>query len=162
MLHPRYFGNQLHNYVYEKLYNEIEGTCLGRFGYIIAITSITEIGAGMFEHAGGLAKFPILYKAIVFRPFKGEIMDGIVKQVNRMGIFVDIGPVTCFINRHSIPAHYEFEANVVPACYKTQSDDPAITVQEKIRVKIIGTRIDMSGLFAIGTLMDDFLGVIDN
>lgn len=162
VLHPKYFGRQLHNCVREKLYNEIEGTCLGRFGYIIAITSITDIGLGVVDHAGGLATFHILYKAIVFRPFKGEIMDGVVKQINRVGIFVDIGPVSCFINRHSIPPHYEYEANIVPACYKAQSDDPAITVEEKIRVKIIGTRIDMSGLFAVGTLMDDFLGIIDN
>lgn len=151
----------MHDSIREKLYFEIEGACIGRYGYIIAITSITDIGSGFVDHSGGLATFHIKYKAIVFRPFKSEIMDGVVKQVNHVGIFVDIGPVSCFINRHSIPAHYEYEPSILPACYKS-AEDPAITVEEKIRVKIIGTRLDMSGLFVVGTLMDDFLGIVEN
>lgn len=140
----------------------MEGSCLGRYGYIVAITSISDIGVGIADNSGGLVTFHVKYKAIVFRPFKGEVMDGVVKQINHVGIFVDIGPISCFINRHSIPAHYEYETSIVPACYKTKSDDPAITVEEKIRVKIIGMRIDLSGLFVVGTLMDDFLGIIEH
>lgn len=89
------------------------------------------------------------------------MLDAIVRQINHVGIFVDIGAVSCFINRHSIPSHYEFHAGV-PPCYKSEGEEPVITTEEKIRVKIIGTRTDLSGLFAVGTLMDDFLGIIEN
>ena len=31
---------------------------------------------------------------------------------------------------------------------------------DEIRLKIVGTRVDASDIFAIGTLMDDFLGLV--
>lgn len=149
VLHPRYFGPQIHDIIREKLYREVEGTCLGQYGYIITITCIDDIGAGVLYAEGGMARYEVKYKAIVFRPFKGEVLEAVVKQVNKIGIFVEIGAVTCFINRHSIPSHYEFHGEV-PACYKSEGDEPSISVEEKIRVKVIGVRMDMSGLFAIG------------
>ena len=161
VLHPRYFGPQLTNIVKEKLYQEVEGTCSSAFGYIIQVTCIDQIGFGILNRDIGMAHYEIKYKAIVFRPCKGEVIDAIVQQVNKLGIFVSAGALTCFINRHSIPPHYSFQAEI-PHCYKSENDDFAIVAEEKIRVKIIGVRTDMSGMFAIGTLMDDYLGVIDS
>lgn len=40
------------------------------------------------------------YKAIVFRPFKGEVLDAVVTQINKIGLFCEIGPMQCFISRH--------------------------------------------------------------
>ena len=39
-------------------------------------------------------------KAIVFRPFKGEVLDAIITQVNKVGLFTQIGPLSCFVSRH--------------------------------------------------------------
>ncbi len=41
-----------------------------------------------------------LSQAIVFRPFKGEVLDAIVTQVNKVGLFTQIGPLSCFVSRH--------------------------------------------------------------
>jgi DNA-directed RNA polymerase subunit E'/Rpb7 len=161
-LHPRYFGSQVLNMVANKLYADVEGTCYGRKGYIVSVTSIESIGAGIVSADDGMVHYrDIKFNAIVFRPFKGEVCDSIVKQVNKVGIFVEIGPMTCFINRHSIPKQYTFENSNVP-CYKSEGDDPPIIIDEHIRVKIIGIKMDMSGLFAVGSLLEDFLGVIEN
>lgn len=178
VLHPRYFGPEIRKTIKDKLYREIEGTCLGQYGYVITITCIDDIGTGVLFCESGMAHYEIRYKAIVFRPFKGEVLEAIVKQVNKIGIFAEIGGVTCFINRHSIPSHYQYQGGI-PACYKSEGDEPAIFVEENIRVKIIGVRMDMSGLFTVGelmfeekknlnkefffsgTLMDDYLGVIE-
>ena len=37
--------------------------------------------------------FPIRYMAVVFRPFKGEVLDAIVTTVNKMGFFAEVGPL---------------------------------------------------------------------
>ncbi|KAJ9596871.1 hypothetical protein L9F63_012127, partial [Diploptera punctata] len=37
--------------------------------------------------------------------------------------------------------------------------DVVIQADDEIRLKIVGTRVDASGIFAIGTLMDDYLGL---
>ena len=31
--------------------------------------------------------------AVVFRPFKGEVLDAIVTTVNKMGFFAEVGPL---------------------------------------------------------------------
>ena len=37
--------------------------------------------------------FPMRYMAVVFRPFKGEVLDAVVTTVNKMGFFAEVGPL---------------------------------------------------------------------
>lgn len=67
-----------------KLYADVEGTCSGQFGYIIAVVSILDIGKGMVLSGSGQAEFITRYRAIVFKPFKGEVVDGVVNNVNKV------------------------------------------------------------------------------
>ena len=46
MLHPSYFGPRMQQYLESKLYSDVEGTCSGQFGFIIAVVSISDIGKG--------------------------------------------------------------------------------------------------------------------
>ena len=66
LLHPRYFGPQLIKTVRKMLFNEVEGKCIGkyvmmriidletssfhhRYGYVIAVTSIDNVGVGKIQ-----------------------------------------------------------------------------------------------------------------
>ena len=71
-------------YLESKLYADVEGTCSGQFGYIIAVVSILDIGTGMVLPGSGQAEFITRYRAIVFKPFKGEVVDGVVNNVNKV------------------------------------------------------------------------------
>lgn len=71
-------------YLESKLYADVEGTCSGQFGYIIAVVSILDIGKGMVLSGSGQAEFITRYRAIVFKPFKGEVVDGVVNNVNKV------------------------------------------------------------------------------
>lgn len=107
-----------------KLYSDVEGTCSGQFGYIIAVVSILDIGKGMVLSGSGQAEFITRYRAIVFKPFKGEVVDGVVNNVNKvrclvyyiqilmqpfyiwstqMGFFAEVGPLTVFVS-HQVKA----------------------------------------------------------
>jgi DNA-directed RNA polymerase subunit E'/Rpb7 len=55
-----------------------------RYGFVIAVTSIDNIGAGLIQPGQGFVVYPVKYKAIVFRPFKGEVLDAVVTQVNKV------------------------------------------------------------------------------
>lgn len=48
------------------------------------MTTIDSIGAGLIQPGQGFVVYPVKYKAIVFRPFKGEVLDAIVTQVNKV------------------------------------------------------------------------------
>ena len=86
MLHPSYFGPRMQQYLESKLYSDVEGTCSGQFGFIIAVVSISDIGKGMVVPGNGQAEFITRYRAIVFKPFKGEVVDGVVHNVTRVRI----------------------------------------------------------------------------
>ncbi|XP_045023385.1 DNA-directed RNA polymerase II subunit RPB7 isoform X2 [Daphnia magna] len=143
LLHPRYFGPQLMETVKQKLFTEVEGTCTGKYGFVIAVTTIDTIGAGIIQPGQGFVVYPVKYKAIVFRPFKGQVLDAVVTQVNK-----------------SIPSDMQFDPNSTPPCYKTQDEDVVIQQDDEIRIKIVGLRVDATDIFAIGTLMDDYLGLV--
>jgi hypothetical protein len=87
MLHPSYFGPRMQQYLESKLYSDVEGTCSGQFGFIIAVVSISDIGKGMVISGNGQAEFVTRYRAIVFKPFKGEVVDGVVHNVTRVRVF---------------------------------------------------------------------------
>ena len=53
-------------------------------GFVIAVTTIDNIGAGVIQPGRGFVLYPVKYKAIVFRPFKGEVVDAVVTQVNKV------------------------------------------------------------------------------
>ncbi|KAH7941810.1 hypothetical protein HPB49_017669 [Dermacentor silvarum] len=71
-----------------------------RYGFVVAVTTIDNIGGGLIQPGRGFVVYPVRYKAIVFRPFKGEVLDAVVTQVNKVGLFTEIGPLSCFISRH--------------------------------------------------------------
>jgi DNA-directed RNA polymerase II subunit RPB7 len=108
--------------VKQKLLSEVEGTCSGKYGFIIAITTIDNIGSGMIQPGRGYVVYPVEYEAIVFRPFKGEVLDATVSQVNKIGLRCEIGPLECFVSRHCIPAEMEFDANSSSPCYKSKDE----------------------------------------
>lgn len=153
--------------VKQKLYSEVEGTCTGKYGFVIAVTTIDHIESGIIQPGQGFVVYPVKYKAIVFRPFKGEVLDAVVTQVNKVGMFAEIGPLSCFISHHvstrvrllstvwvinvlnpfqSIPADMQYCPNGNPPCYKSKDEDVVIAAEDKIRLKIVGTRVDATGI----------------
>jgi len=72
------------SFLENKLYSDVEGTCSGAYGYIIAVIGITDHGKGMVMSGTGQAEFVCRYNAIVFKPFKNEVVDGVVGEVNKV------------------------------------------------------------------------------
>lgn len=76
----------------------------------------------MIQPGRGYVVYPVEYKAIVFRPFKGEVLDATVSQVNKIGLRCEIGPLECFVSRHCIPVDMEFDPNSSSPCYKSKDE----------------------------------------
>jgi DNA-directed RNA polymerase II subunit RPB7 len=72
-LHPSYFGRNMHELVTTKLVKDVEGTCAGDY-YIIAIMDTFDVSEGRILPGSGLAEFTVGYRAVVWRPFKGEVV----------------------------------------------------------------------------------------
>lgn len=91
-------GVHLENFIILCLNYDLKMTCLTKFndntnivfhyryGFVISVTLIDNIGAGIIQPSRGFVVYPVKYKAIVFRPFKGEVLDAVVTQVNKVHI----------------------------------------------------------------------------
>ncbi|KAJ1825879.1 DNA-directed RNA polymerase II subunit, partial [Coemansia sp. RSA 2599] len=158
-LHPSFLGPRMREFVTKRLYQDVEGTCTGRYGYIVAVIAILEIQMGKIIPGHGSAEFEVKYSAILFKPFKNEVIDASVHTVSKVGFFASAGPLEIFISRAFIPAEMEFNPNSNPPSY--QSEEVKVEKGTLVRVKISGTRIDATQIFAIGTIKEDYLGVIE-
>ena len=53
---------------------------------------------GKLKEGTGWAEFKLQYDAIVFRPFKGEVLECVVREVNKFGFFAECGPQQVFVS----------------------------------------------------------------
>ena len=83
VLAPQHFGPKLRETLYERLRAEVEGTCTGRYGFVVMVTNVKSVGEGVIQDTSAHAKFAVDYECIVFRPFKGEVLDCVVTSVNK-------------------------------------------------------------------------------
>ena len=70
-IHPTFFTKDLNDRLRDQLYNDLEGSCNGEY-YIICIMDIHSISMGKIRPGTGDASFTIRYRAILWKPFKGE------------------------------------------------------------------------------------------
>mmetsp|Transcript_3686 Transcript_3686/g.9577 ORF Transcript_3686/g.9577 Transcript_3686/m.9577 type:complete len:174 (-) Transcript_3686:139-660(-) len=159
---PKDLRKNLRDLLEQRLVKLVEGSCSRRFGYIVAVTSIGEegVGNGQICEGTGDVTFPIKYNAIVFKPFRNEVIDAVVTDnVTKEGFFAKAGPLEIFVSHKNMPADLKYDHTAVPPRFSGDGG----TVIEKgtyVRVKILNTRIDASGMHAVGMFKEDYLGVI--
>lgn len=97
-LHPSYFSSEAPDSIRELLYKKKEGTNTGTM-MIVRIIGIQEISEPKVMPGTGMAMYTISYRAVVWQPFRGEVVDGEVSQVVPNGFFVDVGALGVFISK---------------------------------------------------------------
>ena len=85
-----------------------------------------------------------------------------VTVVNPLGFFADVGPLQVFVSRHAMPTDlndgYDHENNA------WISEDREVEIRKGcgVRLKIMGVSIDVTEINAIGTIKDNYLGLISS
>lgn len=51
-------------------------------GLVISLYDISSIGEGAVYHSDGAPHYKVAFRAIVFRPFSGELLIGTIKDMN--------------------------------------------------------------------------------
>lgn len=54
----------------------------------------------------------------------------------------------------------EFCPNAIPQCYKSKDEDMVIAAEGEIRLKIVGTRVDATGIVCTNTYAQTFMLLI--
>jgi DNA-directed RNA polymerase II subunit RPB7 len=61
--------------------------------------------------------------------------------------------------RQLIPPDIKFDPNATPPQF-TNNEDSVIEVGTHVRVKLIGTRAEVGGMYAIASIKEDYLGYV--
>jgi DNA-directed RNA polymerase II subunit RPB7 len=75
-LHPSFFGSKIKEYLTNRLFEDVEGTCTGSY-YIICVMDIIGISEGRVVPGSAVAEYTVRYRTVVWRPFKGETVGSI-------------------------------------------------------------------------------------
>ncbi|KAF8817730.1 Dna-directed Rna polymerase II RPB7 [Cardiosporidium cionae] len=156
---PNQLGPRYEQCIEEMLRHSVEGQCDATFGYVVCVIRVVHREAGRIQDGTGMIVVSVRYQAIVFKPFKGEVLDGIVTDVNRLGFFVQAGPLKVFVSRSAMPDGYEYNDDASFPCFT--DSEVTIKPQYEVRLRLQGVRFDRSNMFAIGTINADFLGPVD-
>lgn len=70
-VHPTFFGSHVKEHLTQKLLEDVEGICTGDY-YIVCVMDTYNISEGRVVPGSGYAEYIIMYRAIVWKPFKGE------------------------------------------------------------------------------------------
>lgn len=99
-LEARFLGPQLRDHLRLQLYRTVEGSCNGRYGFIVAIVAVDSIDSGVVQDGTGAISFAVKYTAVVLKPYKNETVDATIVTVNKMGFFASLGPLQIFVSNH--------------------------------------------------------------
>lgn len=141
-LEPKKFGPNLENEVRTKLFETVEGSCVGEIGYIIEVVDIIDVGEGTLMPTYGYAVYNIRYNAVVFKPFRNEVLDASVINVNKMGFFAVVGPLNVFVSNHLIPLDLQFDPNSNPPAFVSEDQSTRIRKSSAVRLRVVGLKIE--------------------
>lgn len=142
----------MRDYLISRLHADVEGVCTGQY-FIICVIDHEQITLGKIIPGRGDAEFTINYKAIVYRPFRGETVDAVVTTVNKMGFFAEAGALTCFVSKQCIPADMPFDESGTMPQYSDGADQ-VINRGAHVRLKLVGVRSDVGKMFATGSIKE--------
>mmetsp|Transcript_73687 Transcript_73687/g.204130 ORF Transcript_73687/g.204130 Transcript_73687/m.204130 type:complete len:164 (+) Transcript_73687:334-825(+) len=149
-IHPMYFGPDLRDVIREKLVEDVEGTQVAANTYVITVMDVADdaIKHGVLDHLTGMAKYTVKYEALMFKLFKHEVCDGVVKVASDLGFFVTVGPTDVFVAHEYIPGDYRYVAE--SAAWVQEDGTSEIKRDTKVRIFIHSS--------SIGSLELEFTG----
>ncbi|KAL8275045.1 hypothetical protein Esti_001101 [Eimeria stiedai] len=159
-LRPAQLGPEYLSCIEALLRQQVEGKCLQSVGYVVCVIRVLQNMPGRIQDSTGFVVVAAKYQAIVFKPFKEEVLDAVVTDVNKLGLFAQCGPLKVFVSRASLPSSYTFqEEEAVPSF---SDGSVALRTGGEIRLKLLGVRFDASQIFAVATINADYLGPIES
>ena len=136
-IEPKYINNKLEDYILKRLKDTFENKCL-KYGYIkpnsIKIIK-RSIGCVLASHFNGNILYNIEFTVDVCNPLEGQIIDIVVKNINKMGIL------------GGIPDDDESPLNILLARQHHLDNEAFLNLKEGeiIQGKIIGKRFEYGG-----------------
>jgi DNA-directed RNA polymerase II subunit RPB7 len=160
LVHPQHLGRELITHIKTQVQNEVLGEVVKDIGYVIMVLAIDDaaIGKGLIDHMTSRVRYEVQFDAIVFRPFRNEVMDAVCSVCTSQGFFAEAGTFSLFVSRVHIPADMTFRSE--DSSWTSNESGLSIKASGSVRLKILGTNSVSRGMSGIGTINEPYLGPI--
>ena len=158
ILTPNQLGKHIKNKIKAKLIEKVQGECTEKYGYLICVIQINDIPNGMIMDTTGNIIFNVSFSAIVMKPIKGEVCEGVVDTVDNNGIIVSVGPIKTFISKSDFPPNFIYDSN--NNNYYTSNDSGKMEKGGEIRFRIKQLQFYENSFRPLGTMRENYLGPI--
>ena len=164
ILEPYHFGQKLRATLVRLLKEQVEGLALANYGYVVNVIEVPEdqIKPGIIEYDTGSVVFVVQYTALLLRPFVNEVLDAVVSQCSPIGFFCFVGPLRIFVSKHSMPEDMFNGYNGETDSWVSDDKEVVIAAGSGVRLKIKGRTVEQGNITAIGTIKDNYLGLVDD
>jgi len=164
LLEPVHHGRKLRATLVRLLKEEVEGLALATYGYVVNVIEVLEkeIKSGIIEYDTGSVIFTVKYTALMLRPFVNEVVDAVVSQCNQLGFFAFVGPLRIFVSKHSMPEDMMKGFDSEKDAWISDDKEVVIATGSGVRLKIKGRTVEQGNITAIGTIKDNYLGLVDD
>jgi len=153
---PSSLHADLKNLLKAKLVEKVQGSVTQKYGYVVCVISVEDPSPGKVMNTSGDVLFNLKYKAVVMKPFVGEVADGVVEKVDRFGMRVSMGPVKVFISGGLLPSGYKFSPD--KNIYESNEDE--IKENSEVRFRVIGVSFEGNEFHLTGTMKENYLGLL--
>ncbi|GMI17078.1 hypothetical protein TrLO_g9652 [Triparma laevis f. longispina] len=165
VLQPIHFGPKLYATIKRLVKESVEGVALPHYGYCVKVLGVDDdnVKAGVIEYDTGDVCYTVQYEALLFRPMKNEVLDAVVTDIMSLGFYAAVGPLKVFVHMSKMPADMNGEQGGGFDGNAWVSADEEVKIEEKcgVRLRILGCTADDGQFTAVGTMNDEFLGMID-
>ncbi len=90
---PKEFGSPIEEAAMVHLRKQHENVLDRDVGLMIAVIGIDEIGQGRLMPGDGATYHSVTYQVLVFKPIRGELVEGNVVELMDFGAFIRMGPL---------------------------------------------------------------------
>ncbi len=153
---PSSLYKDLKNHLVAKLIEKVQGSVTEKYGYIICVISIEDPSSGKILDTSGDVLFNMRYKAVVMKPFQGEVMDGVIEKVEKYGIHVAVGPIKIFISNNQFPPDFIYRED--NNMYESKMNSDKLKVDNEVRLRIMGVQFEGNEFHPTGTMNENYLG----
>ena len=158
---PSDLSKNLEKIIKVKLMEQVTGTCNLKYGYFIKVVNINLSNDGLIMEGTGDILFKVEYTAIVMRPLKGEICEGIIDEIlNEGGCFVKVGPMRVHIPKDEM--NPKFTLDKMSQCYVNEEDNTEMKIGTKVRFRYKDIQLHNNEFKPSGTMKEKYLGPLRN
>lgn len=161
LLEPKHLGPDMKRHVEQQVTDEVEGKCMGKYGYVIRVLGIDAMAPGLVDNDSGCVNINILYSCIMLRPFKNEVLDAVVfNAADDNGFFARVGPLEIYVHKYNMMEDMKFDYHAGDAWV---SDDGEIAIKDGsiVRLRVLGVQIDVGQMTVMASIKDPCLGQLE-